>query len=94
MVPGMHRSHCAHISNKVSANIQIYSDLQACNLYLTTLIPSLLNQTSIYMFAFTNLESFFSGLLKQAVSLNSEMTQISRKSTLCKKAAAMFFNLD
>lgn len=46
------------------------------------------------MFAFMNLESFFSGLIKQAVSLNSEMTQISRKSTLCKKAAAMFFNLD
>lgn len=42
MVPGMHRSHCAHISNKVSANIQIYSDLQACNLllnYINTFSP-------------------------------------------------------
>lgn len=45
------------------------------------------------MFAFTNLESLFSGLLKQAVSLNSEMTQISRKSTLCKKAAAIVSQL-
>lgn len=38
----MHRSRCAHISNKVSANIQIYSDLQACNLllnYINTFFP-------------------------------------------------------
>lgn len=64
------------------------SDWQACNLSL--------NQTRTSELAFRNLA--FLGPLKQAVSLNSEMTERSRKgphgALMCKKAAAMFFNLD
>lgn len=73
-------------SNKGSTNTQIHSDMEMFNLFSNYMNifspkPNECLYACFHIWMFFQIWMFFSGLLKQAVSLNSKVSQILRKST-------------